>query len=66
MSKVINLKHFKKGQESRRPTDPWCAKLVRDDGTVLAGGAAREVRLSKVGGVEKLLEMANALARRTG
>jgi hypothetical protein len=44
--------------------EPWCRRLVLDDGTVLSGGPAREVRLAAVGGVEQLLRdtLANASA----
>jgi len=65
VSKVVNLKQFRKSKEPQKRTDPWCAKLVCEDGKVLSGGCAREKRLSLMGGVGRLLEMADQLARKS-
>ena len=37
--------------------DNWCAKLVLDDGRIIYGGAARNVRLSRAGGVQQIIDM---------
>ena len=69
MSKIVNLKQFRKSKEDLRAKDPWCSKLVRDDGSSISGGAAREARLKAAGGVDAVLretfERASALARRS-
>lgn len=68
MSNIVNMAKFKKKQEPTKKMDPWCRKLVFDDGSSCSGGAAREARLAAVGGVEELLrttlQNADAIARR--
>ncbi|MEN4637327.1 hypothetical protein ABEG70_19865 [Pantoea agglomerans] len=36
-------------------SDSWCSPIIREDGSTVSGGAAREMRLKAVGGVEELL-----------
>ena len=69
MSKIVDFRKFKKSLEPRRPKDSWCRPLELDNGKVLYGCAAREKRLSEVGGVEQLLretlDRVDARVRRT-
>jgi hypothetical protein len=51
MGKVVK---FVKPPKSKT-TDPWCSQITLDDGTKVSGGAAREMRIKAVGGIDKLL-----------
>jgi|GEM_PF-4743198 len=72
MSNVLRFKRTVPSAVPARKKDPWCAKLIMEDGRQIAGGAAREARLKAAGGVETVLrdmfDRASALAsaRKTG
>lgn len=36
-------------------TDPWCKPIISDTGRLVFGGAARNVRIKRGGGMEKIL-----------
>ncbi|MRT05956.1 hypothetical protein [Ewingella americana] len=58
MGKVVK---FVKPKASKN-SDPWCSPIIRKDGSMVSGGAAREMRIKAVGGVDQLLRttLANA------
>lgn len=39
-----------------RKSDSWCAKVVSKNGTVVSGGAARNVRIAALKGMDCIVE----------
>lgn len=48
-----------------KKSDSWCAKVVSKNGTVVSGGAARNVRIAALEGMDSIVEAVtrDALAR---
>lgn len=43
-------------EKTVKKSDSWCAKVVSKNGTVVSGGAARNVRIAALGGQDCILE----------
>lgn len=47
-----------------KKSDSWCTPLTTKSGQRLSGGAARNVRIAKSGGMDEIIEKVTALAVR--
>jgi hypothetical protein len=53
--KKNNVINFKNINDNSKKTDPWCKPIVADTGNRVSGGAGRNVRIKRAGGMENII-----------
>ena len=54
--RTLLLQFFAEGITVSKKPDSWCKKTVSKNGTVVSGGAARNVRIAALGGMDTIVE----------